>query len=93
MLQPDRPIMRRAEGRWHDLAGLGRLSGYGRAKYKRARPAFRRVSASLSESQSAYCLQPSHSTALLAFCVAVVSFFSHWAAAIKLFNSLITPRP
>lgn len=32
MSQPDRPIMRRAEGRWHDLAGLGRLSGYGRAK-------------------------------------------------------------
>ena len=32
MSQPDRPIMRWAEGRWHDLAGLGRLSGYGRAK-------------------------------------------------------------
>jgi hypothetical protein len=32
MSQPDKPIMRRAEGWWHDLAGLGRLSGCGRAK-------------------------------------------------------------
>jgi hypothetical protein len=30
--QSDRPIMRRVEGWWHDLAGLGRLSGCGRAR-------------------------------------------------------------